>query len=665
MRLLTRGRVVALILACAFLAINVVALRWSSHLFDSKRPASLVRFGDRVSKLKGKSLKGGQTLEFATKSPASLILYFAAAHPPGFSTELVTYAETLSRTHKKDGLEIAVIVQKDIPELKNLLTLQLVNYNVLVDDGGELQQQLGLPDGEDGVFLFDQEGLCRFSTRRPVSANDLRQLVAMEVLKTDPFAVPLESENGLREGKALGSMPLVEVQTMVPARTDEIRSKAGVPTHYIFFTADCSLCTLPRYLEEFKAFCANQLKSDDDAVLIFDFNFPRADVLDGLKTNNIRAASYLAKEPLPRLEYTDQQYRMLERTVAVIETDSRRKVLEIYPLNSHLAKQSNSPPQSQPDVTGAAYEEMFGHVPLSAYDVATFEGKYFLTDIDNNRLLVVKNNMEVEREFGRIGSAPGRLFHPGYLDIGGDGTVFVEDGGNERIVKFDQKGHYAGEFRVNTFQGMAVDKQNQLYLGQPEEGSLITVYSSTGTKLRSFGQLKKYSEIYGEANSDKDVTYKTALNRVRLATDKDGNLYVSFMIVPLIQKYSPDGALVFERRLEGPEIDRLSEAIHKRRYIATKVDGVDVRIIALDPVIDPANGNIMVPLVDGAVYVADREGNKVGFLRPAWTNRGDGTFYPFIAGLGANGEFMVTPFPPKHWYRLTMPNGKDVSIAAR
>ena len=256
MRLLTRGRVVALILACAFLAVNVVALRWSSHLFASKRSATLLRFGDRLSKLKGKSLKGGETLEFATKSPASLILYFAAAHPPGFSTELVTYAESLSKTHKKDGLEIAVIVQKEIPELKNLRTLQLINYDVLVDDTGELQQQLGLPDGEDGVFLFDHEGLCRFSTRRPVSANDLRQLVAMEVLKVDPFAARVESENTLKEGKLLESIALVDVQSMVPARTDEIRSKAGIPTHYVFFTADCSLCTLPRYLEEFKAFRA-------------------------------------------------------------------------------------------------------------------------------------------------------------------------------------------------------------------------------------------------------------------------------------------------------------------------------------------------------------------------------------------------------------------------
>lgn len=671
MRFLTRGRIAALILACAFLAINVVALRWSTQLFTSKRPVTLLRYGDRVSKLKGKSLNGEDAFDFATKSPANLILYFAAAHPPGFSTELVTYAETLAKNYQKDGLGITAVVQNDIPELKNLLTLRLVTYNAIVDADRSIQQQLGLPEGEDGVFLFDQAGLCRFSTRRPVSANDLRQLIAMEVLKVDPFTLPFESAtNTLKEGKLLELPSLVDVQSMAPLRVDEIRAKTGAPTHYIFFTADCSVCSLPRYLEDFKAFRTHQLKNDDDAVLIFDFNFPRADVLDGLQKNDIHAASYLAKEPLPRVEYTDQQQRVLERTVAVIQTDTQRKVLDIYPLHSDLARRNSAAlavtkPESQPENTGAAYEEMFEHVPFSAYDVATYQNKYFLTDIEGNRLLVINRNMEVERNFGRIGSGPGRLFHPGYLDVGGDGTVFVEDGGNERIVKFDQSGHYTGEFRVNAFQGMAVDTQDHLYLGQPEEGSLITVYSSAGTRLRSFGQLKKYSEIYGESFHDKDSSYNVALNRVRLATDKDGYLYVSFMITPLIQKYAPDGTLMFERRLEGPEIDRLMDAIQKRRYIATKSDGVDVRIIALDPVIDPANGNIMVPLVDGSIYVTDREGNKVSLLRPAWANRGDGTFRPFVAGLGANGEFMATPFPPRHWYRLTMPSSTTTSLTTK
>lgn len=667
MRLLTRGRVAALILACAFLAINVVALRWTSHLFTSKRPMTLLRYGDRAPQLKGKSLRGGAPVEIATKSPANLILYFAAAHPPGFSTELVTYAETLSKSYRKDGLGITAVVQNEIPELKNLLTFKLLTYEVVVDQGHDLQQQLGLPDGEDGVFLFDHEGRCRFSTRRPITANDLRQLVAMEVLKVDPLAISIEADNALKKGQSLGSLSLMDAQSMVSVRTDELRSKTGIPTHYILFTADCSVCSLPRYLDEFKTFRNQQLQTDDDVVLIFDFNFPRADVLDGLKTNDIRDASYLAKELLPRVEYTDQQHRVLERTVAVIQTDIHRKVLDIYPLHSDLAQRNSSTQKTepQPDAAGIAYDEMFRHVPFNAYDVASYQNKYFLTDVEGNRLLVINNSMEVERDFGRIGSGPGRLLHPGYLDVGGDGTVFVEDGGNERIVKFDQSGNYIGEFRVDAFQGMAVDTQNRLYLGQPEEGSLITVYSSTGIKLRSFGTLKKYSEIYGETFRDKDVSHMTALNRVRLATDKDGSLYVSFMITPLIRKYGADGRLVFERRLEGPEIDRLMEAIQKRRYIATKSDGVDVRIIALDPVIDPANGNIMVPLVDGSIYVADRDGNKLSILRPAWTNRGDGTFRPFVAGLGANGEFMVTPFPPKHWYRLTLANAKTVSMAAR
>lgn len=104
------------------------------------------------------------------------------------------------------------------------------------------------------------------------------------------------------------------------------------------------------------------------------------------------------------------------------------------------------------------------------------------------------------------------------------------------------------------------------------------------------------------------------------------------------------------------------EAIEKKKYIGTKSDGADARIVALDPVIDPTTGNIMVPLVDGSIYVADRDGNKLTLLRPTWTAEGDGTFYPFVAGLGARGEFLVTPFPPKHWYRLVMPQS---SVAAR
>lgn len=668
MRLLTRGRVVTLVLVGAFLAINVLALRWSTQFFSAKpAAAALLRYGDRAPALKGKSLTDGRTFRLATTNPVNLILYFSILQPPGFSTELVKYAETLSQRHKNDGLGITVVVQQDLPDLKTLLDHKLITYDVIVDEEEVIQDQLGLQSGESGVFVFDKEGVCRFSTRRQVSAGDLRQLVSIELLNQDPFATASESTT-ISQGKSLGSLPLLDANSMAPATIDALRSKGGVPSYYVLLTADCSICSLPTYMEEFRAFRINHLENDSDAVLVFDFNFPRTDVLQELKKNDIRTPAYFAKEPLPTLEYSDQQHRILERTVALVRTDAQRKVLDVSPLKSHLAKQNVKTPaakqQTQPAAAGPAYEEMFSYVPFTAYDVATYEGKYFLTDFEGNRIIVVNDRMEAERDFGRIGSGPGRVFHPGYLDIGHDGTVFVEDGGNERIVKFDQAGRYLGDFRLTEYQGLAVGAQNQLYVGQPEQGQLITVYSSDGKKLRSFGELKKYSDIYGEASRDNDDAYKIAFNRVRLATDKDGNLYVSFMLTPLIQKYSPEGKLLFERRLEAPEIDHLKEAIQKKRYISTKSDGVDARIIALDPVVDPANGNIMVPLVDGSIYVADSSGNKVALLHPKGINRGDGTFYPFVAGLGAKGEFMATPFPPKRWYRLTMPNAKNSNASA-
>jgi hypothetical protein len=227
------------------------------------------------------------------------------------------------------------------------------------------------------------------------------------------------------------------------------------------------------------------------------------------------------------------------------------------------------------------------------------------------------------------------------------------------------EGSYLGELPLNNYEGLAVGSNNELYLGQPEEGHIITVYSSSGKKLRSFGQLKKFSEMNGTEFVDKDEPFKFAINRVRLSTDSAGNLYVSFTLTPLLQKYSPNGDLLFERRLEGPEIERLKTAVQKRKYITSPVEGpADGRIIALDPVIDPTTGNILVPLVDGSIYVADAEGKRVKFLRPHATQASQ-TFYPFVAGLGAKGEFLINPFPPKRWYRLVIPTDSEGKSSER
>lgn len=642
--------------------INIVAVRWHSLPFLTTRSSTLLRYGDHLPRLKGRSLVGSRVTEPATNR-TNLILYFPSTPAmPGGSIELVKYAEILSQHYGKGGLSVFAIVQEDTPALRNLIEHSLINYDVVVDQGQQLGEKLGLGPGENGVFLFDHQGLCRFSTRRPVKAEDLRQLVAMEFLHVDPFENPTAEQQVIQKGKPLGSWSLVDVRSWEQTSLDKIR--LSNPKLFVFFTADCSVCSLPEYLEEFAKFEHRQQSEGGDGkstVLIFDFNFSPIDVLDQLKTHGINAPAYIANEELTAVAEISHTDSSEDKRVITVQTDEQGRVLNISSLTSLTGVRDDPAISATEDHTVRAdtvqpiYEEMFRDIPLTAYDVAAHDSRYFVTDFKSNRVLVIKDNAEVEREFGRIGSGPGRLFHPGCIDVARDGTIYVEDGGNERVVKFTSDGRYLGEFRITNHEGFAVGTHKEIYLGQPEEGHLITVYSGSGQKLRAFGQLKKFSDLYGAAFADKDTPYKVALNRIRLSTDGDGNLYISFMLTPLIQKYSSDGNLLFERRLEDPEIDRLMQAIREKKYIATTRDAADARIVALDPVVEPATGNILVPLVDGSIYVADRDGRKLTLLRPQVLQQPNQAFYPFIAGLGANGELLVTPFPPKHWYRLTLP----------
>jgi hypothetical protein len=617
-----------------------------------------LRYGSHITRLEGESLFGRGSVVPSTNR-SNLVLYFSSTTAPGLSVELIRYAEILIQRYGKQGLGVAAIVQGEAPELRTLIEHSLIHYDIIVDKKRQIGEKLGLAPDENGVFIFDQQGVCQFSTRRPVSAGDLRQLVAIQFLHVDPFENPATGQ-AIHKGKPLESWSLLDVRSWELTSLDKIRSDKS--KRFVFFTAECSVCSLPAYLEEFGKFERREQTNNDPGkatVLVFDFTFPPAELLEQLQINNIKAPAYVANEELSAVVDIVQTQALNDEPVICVETDEQGRVLNISSLKTLIMGgtpvTTTKPQPAGPNKTGPVYEQMFQDIPLSAYDVAVYQSKYLLTDVKRNRVLIVKDNMEVEREFGRIGSGPGQLLHPGYIDVAPDGTIYVNDGGNERIVKFTSAGDYLGEFPVTEYpqyQGMAVGANNEVFLGQPEEDRLVTVYSSSGKKLRSFGQLKNFSEIYGAALADKDNLYKIALNQVRLSTDKDGNLYVSFMLIPLIQKYSPQGKLLFEHKLEAPEIDQLMEKIQKRKYITANRNGADGRIVALDPVIEPATGNILVPLVDGSIYMADRDGNKLALLHPQWPEQATQTFYPFIAGLGAKGELLLTPFPPRRWYRL-------------
>jgi hypothetical protein len=175
---------------------------------------------------------------------------------------------------------------------------------------------------------------------------------------------------------------------------------------------------------------------------------------------------------------------------------------------------------------------------------------------------------------------------------------------------------------------------------------LISVYSSEGKLLRSFGKLKVYSDLHGDEFKDQNEQFSSGVNRVRLTVDKDGNILASFMSIPLIQKYTRNGQLIFEQRLEGPEIDALTQSPGGR--LTMSMDGFAEEVIALEAVPRP-NGEIGVVLTDRSIYVADQNGKRLRVLHP----HVESNFTPEMTGFTPAGELIVISLSPRNCYRLS------------
>lgn len=284
--------------------------------------------------------------------------------------------------------------------------------------------------------------------------------------------------------------------------------------------------------------------------------------------------------------------------------------------------------------------------PIGFKQTAT--GEYYVFDRRGHTVYAVEQAGAKATKLVQIGAEEGRLIEPSAFDVAFNGSFAVADApnGRERVQIFDAGGVRTGGFLLPgrgasrvvlgtlALSGVATLTFNGklLLMSHPETGWLFTEYTLTGVPIRSIGQLRGTGH-----ESDRDL--HLALNAGIAIADPTGGFYFVFMAGrPAFRKYDARGELVFERVIQGRELDPVVAAIPDRwpRRAGAELPLVtpSVRTAAVD-----RSGRLWVSFVQPYTYVFDPTGEKIRTVQ----FRGAGTIAPSSLWFHADGRLLVTP----------------------
>ena len=189
------------------------------------------------------------------------------------------------------------------------------------------------------------------------------------------------------------------------------------------------------------------------------------------------------------------------------------------------------------------------------------DGRYFVFDRRGQAVHRIDRDRTASTLLVRVGPEAGRILGASTFDLGPDARFVVADapGGRERVQTFDLDGRRLGSFRLPgraaprlTLGTLVLNGVGSLdftgrsiLMNQPEIGGLITRFSLNGHPYETFG-------VFRATGHEADRDLHLALNSGLPLEGPHGNHYFVFQGGrPLFRKYDRNGALLFERHIEG------------------------------------------------------------------------------------------------------------------
>lgn len=176
----------------------------------------------------------------------------------------------------------------------------------------------------------------------------------------------------------------------------------------------------------------------------------------------------------------------------------------------------------------------------------------YILDTSNQRIQKFSPAGKYLATIGRKGQGPGEFIYPASLDIDGQGNLYVLDpfgkkiqvlspqGKEERTIRilkdtlFKTRFLATGQFAASIFPSLGAKSEQQTK--EPGLPKLLKLCDSAGQVLFEFVPIFDY----GDSNSN------LSGNLVLFDIDKDDDVYVSFYNQNRLEKYSPEGRLLWK-----------------------------------------------------------------------------------------------------------------------